>query len=471
VDWSSALELVERLRSHWLAATIFGASCVLSYVLIQGEGGDPGAVPDVRSGPVPEAVDPAVAGPEPVGVERLAAELVAAEPEGPPAPIELADWRPEVAKAPSTGLHVITGRIARGSSLAAALRGEGVDPAVVHDLAAALRPLFDFRRAQADDHFTLIRDDQGEVLSFEFQRGRRTVYRLERRSDGTLQAHADSLPLERRVVHLGGVVNESLFDALRALGEQGELVNSFTDIFAWEFDFSSQTQPGDEFRMVFEKFYDHNGFVSYGHVLAALYRSGDREFTAVYFNDDDGYADYYSPNGESVRQTFLRAPLAYTRISSRYTKSRLHPILKVRRPHEGIDYAAPVGTPIWAVADGKVIHMGRSGGFGRLIKIRHANGYTSFYGHLSRYANGITVGKQVKQKQVIGYVGSSGLSTGPHLDYRLKHAGRFVDPLSVKFPLGKPVSVQARDRFEKERDVLMADLRAASPSLVLEAGM
>ena len=172
-----------------------------------------------------------------------------------------------------------------------------------------------------------------------------------------------------------------------------------------------------------------------------------------------------------MRRTFLRAPVKYSRISSRYSKSRLHPILNVRRPHEGIDYAAPTGTPIWAVAEGEVIFKGWSGGFGRLIKIRHNNGYVSYYGHLSRYAGNLKVGSRVEQQQVVGYVGSTGLATGPHLDYRLKVDGRFVDPLKVRFPHGAPVPNEELDRFAALRDELLAELSNVSPPLVLEAGM
>ena len=371
---------------------------------------------------------------------------------------------------PST-LHVITGRIGRGGSIAQSLAGEGVTREVILELAAILRPLFDFRGAQPNDFFALIRDDAGQVLSFEFQRGRRTVYRLERRPDGKLYGARAELPMERRVVNLGGVIETSLWDSLLEQGERPELANMLADIFAWDLDFSMQTLPGDEFRMVLEKLYDRDGFVAYGEILAAQYTTGARELMAVQFVDADGYADYYGPNGKSLQRTFLRAPVRYSRITSRYSTSRLHPILKVRRAHEGIDYAAPIGTPVWAVADGVVVSRGWSGGLGRLIKVRHSNGYTSYYGHLSRYGEGLEVGDRVSQKQVIAYVGSTGLSTGPHLDYRLRLLGRFVDPLTVKFPSGSSIAVQEHERFARARDSLMSELHAAAPSMVLEAGM
>ena len=372
--------------------------------------------------------------------------------------------------ASSLTLDVVTGRVADGGTVAAALGDQSVDSGMIHTIAVAMRPVFDFRRARPGDFFALIKDSEGKLLSFQYQRGRSEIYRLERRDDGALVPRREEAPLERRVVQLAGIIERSLFESLRAQGETPNLVNDFVDIFVWDFDFARETRPGDEYRLVFEKFYDKDGFVRYGQILAAQYATARQDLTAVYFEDGDGYGDYYTPDGRSVRRSFLRAPLRYSRISSRYSNSRYHPILKVRRPHQGIDYAAPSGTPIWAVADGEVIYKGWNGGFGRLVKVRHRNGYTSFYGHLSRYAD-LKVGDRVRQKQVIGYVGSSGLSTGPHLDFRLRLAGEFVDPMKVKFPKGDPISVKARTRFEETAKSRLAELNAAAPPVVLEAAM
>ena len=389
---------------------------------------------------------------------------------GPELPSDLTLVEADAPQEKPATMQVVTGHIPRGSTLADALGGQGVAVQTVDRISRTLRPLFDFRRAQPGDFYALIQDESGEILSFEYQRGRRIVYRLERDEQG-LRGVRSELPLERRVVRLAGVIERSLFETVHELGEGAGVTEKFADVFIWDIDFSSQTRPGDEFRMVFEKFYDREGFVRYGNILAAQYRSGSRQFTALYFEDKDGYADYYTPDGNSVRRTFLRAPVNYTRISSRYSKSRLHPILKVRRPQEGIDYAAPTGTPVWAVADGEVVFKGWEGGFGRLLKVRHNNGYISYYGHLSAYAEGLTVGSRVQQKQVIGRVGRTGLATGPHLDYRLKLGGRFVDPLKVKFPAGRPVTVIAQPRFAEVRDLRLAELLEVSPALVLEAAM
>jgi len=387
------------------------------------------------------------------------------------APVPDRSLDPVLSRVTDSTLLIATGRVPKRGTLAGALRGAGIDPVLVDQVARGLKPIFDFRRAHPGDFYALIRDSRGELLSFEYQRGRGEVYRLDRDPNGALVAKKEVAPLDRRVLQLGGAVKGSLFASLLDLGERPELVHAFTDIFLWDFDFATQTRPGDEFRMVFEKFFDKDGFVRYGRVLAAEYRSSKRNFVAVWFEDEHGPGDYFTPDGNSVRRAFLKAPVKYSRISSRYTTARLHPVLHTTRPHEGVDYAAPVGTPVWSVANGQVIYTGWSGGFGRLIKVKHTNGYISYYGHLSRFASGLRVGQTVSQKQLIGYVGMTGLATGPHLDFRLQKNGRFFDPLSVKLDMGEPISSAARSRFNKVKDMRMSELRAAEPEVVLDAAM
>jgi murein DD-endopeptidase MepM/ murein hydrolase activator NlpD len=460
---------------RWGSLLTFALSALLTYALIERLARPPGAEAVApEGGPAPvevavpagEAESPAPS--EPRGsllAEVLASPPVEEEEPAPPKPVEAVTENAE-----DRSVRVVTGRIQRGSTLAGALRKQGVSAQLTDKIARAMRPVFDFRYAHAGDSFALVRNGGGKLLSFEFQQGRRDIYRLRPGEGEDLVATHEEVPLERRVIRLSGKVHRSLFETMVALGEGPDLVHDFADIFAWDIDFSRQTLPGDRFRAVFEKFYDRDGFVRYGKVLAAQYTTGNNTFVAVYFEDDDGYGDYYRPDGSSVRRTFLRAPVRYTRISSRYSKSRFHPVLKVRRPHEGIDYAAPTGTPVWAVADGVVIFRGWSGGFGRLVKIRHPNGYVSYYGHLSRYANGVDKGARVRQKQVVGYVGTTGLTTGPHLDYRLKTNGRFVDPLRVRFPRGQPVYAKNRERFVAARDSLLRELDAVGGAgLTLEA--
>jgi len=269
-------------------------------------------------------------------------------------------------------------------------------------------------------------------------------------------------------------VDSSLHEAIVALGEQGQLANDFSEIFAWDLDFSRSVRTGDEFRVLYERLYlddadDGEVYVGPGRILAARFDGAAGDFSAFYFEPEKGHGGYYRPDGRSVERQFLQAPLRYSRISSSYTSARRHPILKITRPHHGIDYAAPVGTPLWAVADGKIIYRGWAGGFGNLVKIRHSNGYVSYYAHLSRFASGLAVGSAVQQKQVIGYVGSSGLATGPHVCFRVAKDGHFVNPARLQIPLGVPVPRDRQHIFETTRDVLLTELEGGPLVAVGEA--
>jgi hypothetical protein len=307
--------------------------------------------------------------------------------------------------------------------------------------------VFDVRGARPGDFCALIRDNSGQLLSFEFQRGRADVYRIERNDVGNLVASRETAQLERRVLQLGGVVKRSLFDAMTDLGESPALVHAFTDIFAWDFDFSTQARPGDEFRLVFEKFYDKDGFVRYGRVQAAEYRAARRDFVAVWFEDESGTGGYYTPDGSAMRRSFLAAPLKYSRISSRYTMSRLHTILHSRRPHEGVDYAAPTGTPVGR-------RRRRSGVRGlerRLrptVRVKHTNGYVSSYG-TCRAPRGLR-GPAGRAEAARRFSARPAHGTAPRLP-ALRN-GRYASIPAYEDRLGEPVPPRFRLLHEGEGD-------------------
>ena len=245
---------------------------------------------------------------------------------------------------------------------------------------------------------------------------------------------------------------------MEEVGERDELALDFAGIFLWDIDFHTDPRPGDRFRMVVEKLYLGDQFVKYGRILAAQYENQGRTFTGIHFKDGRGREGYFTPDGKSVRKALLRSPLQFNRITSRFSRSRLHPILGGYRPHLAVDYSAPIGAPIWAVADGRVASCGWSRGGGNSIVLRHRMGFSTFYSHLSRFAKGIKRGAPVKQGQVIGYVGSTGLATGPHLDYRIKKDGRFINPLNKISLPGIPVSKSDRPQFFQLRDSLLSEL-------------
>jgi murein DD-endopeptidase MepM/ murein hydrolase activator NlpD len=236
-----------------------------------------------------------------------------------------------------------------------------------------------------------------------------------------------------------GEVTLSLYDAVCASGGDAELAMLLSDIFAWDIDFFTDPRSGDRFSLLVEQYVRGGNRREYGAVLAARYQGKEVSKEAYLFRLANGNRGYFDGEGKSLRRTFLRSPLNYRRISSFFTNSRFHPILKTYRPHHGIDYSARYGTPIVAIGDGKVQYAGWKGGYGRFVSIRHNSIYESTYGHLSRFGKGIARGARVKQGQVIAYVGSSGLSTGPHLDFRIARNGSFVNPLKLSVPPLEPV--------------------------------
>jgi murein DD-endopeptidase MepM/ murein hydrolase activator NlpD len=249
------------------------------------------------------------------------------------------------------------------------------------------------------------------------------------------------------------VIDQSLYVSLINAEATPELAIKLSQIFAWQIDFY-HLQKGDNFKVIYDELYVDDKFFAIGKIKAAYFNHRGKDFYAIPFTQDSVF-QYFDENGNSLRKAFLKAPLEFGRISSRYSNSRLHPVLKTRRPHHGVDYAAPVGTPVRTTGDGVVVEAGYNGGSGRFIKIRHNSVYTTMYLHLSRYAKGIKKGSSVQQGQVIGYVGSSGLSTGPHLDYRFFVNGSPVDPLKVEVPPSHPVKQELRAEYEVQRASVM----------------
>jgi len=281
-------------------------------------------------------------------------------------------------------------------------------------------------------------------------------------SGGWRVGRAETVP-DMRVEAVSGVVQRSLFDAVERAGESARLVLALVDIFSSDFDFTADTRAGDRFRLLVEKRYAGDTFVDYGRILVAQYASGGKTLTGVGFDRGVPRFAHYDLAGQSLRKSFLKSPLEFTRITSGFTYARPHPILGGVRPHLAIDYGAPVGTPVRAVADGVVVHAGWNGGNGIQVHLRHRSGYETQYNHLSRIPSDVRAGARVHQKQIIGNVGATGLATGPHLDYRIVHNGTFVNPLSEKFIPGEPIPAGARADFTRFSRELVARLETAAP--------
>jgi len=363
--------------------------------------------------------------------------------------------------------RVIDGRLERKETLAKSLQRHGLAPSLATLIQRQLKPKFDFRRSRAGQRYSVTLDAKGALTTFHYSVSKSEHYWLER--DGkTWRAWREESDVRREKKKIAGVVATSLVDAIEDSGarDQERLAQDFAGIFAWDLDFSRGVQPGDEFRILYEHAFAAQGkgrerSLGPGRILAAKYHGAGGELAAIYFESEPGRGGYYRPDGSSVQGQFLAAPLNYSRITSSFSPARFHPILRRTRPHFGIDYAAPVGTPIWSVASGIVTHSGWMSGYGRLVKIRHADGYESYYAHLSRFANGLRVGQVVRQKQVIGFVGSSGLSTGPHVCFRVTKDGAYVDPQRVRITKSDHIAKSDWAAFKTVRDRRLSELGPA----------
>jgi murein DD-endopeptidase MepM/ murein hydrolase activator NlpD len=287
------------------------------------------------------------------------------------------------------------------------------------------------------------------------------------RSDSGFAAAVIEQPLERRVRTVHALIDSSLFEAAAAAALKDSTALALADIFRYDIDFVLDVQPGDEFTVTYEQILRDGEYLKDGTVLAARFVSNGHEYTAVRYVAPDGLARYFTPDGRSLQKAFLRAPLAFTRVSSRFNTRRFHPILNRIRAHTGVDYAAPTGTPVRAAGDGHVIFKGRKGGYGNVVELAHTGGVTTVYGHLSRFAQGLRLGQHVAQGTLIAYVGMTGLATGPHLHYEYRVNGVFRNPQTVKLPDATPIVAQWRDDFLRSTAPLLASLEPVSgPALV-----
>jgi murein DD-endopeptidase MepM/ murein hydrolase activator NlpD len=267
---------------------------------------------------------------------------------------------------------------------------------------------------------------------------------------------------ERRVTTASGVIRTSLFQGAQDAGLPDPLIMRMVEILGWDIDFALDIQPGDRLTVLYEEYHTREGKkVRDGHILAVEFVNRGKAVRAVRYVDPQGVASYYSPAGNAMRKAFLRTPVKFSRISSGFSQGRLHPVLSTVRAHKGVDYAAPTGTPVKAVGDARVVFLGQKGGYGNVIMLEHAGRYTTVYGHLSRYAPGIRASQRVAQGDVIGYVGQTGLATGPHLHYEFRIDGVHRDPLTVKLPKSLPIESRYLADFKRKTTELVAGLDQA----------
>lgn len=335
----------------------------------------------------------------------------------------------------------------RGSTLSEAIEMSGLGKDSYVKLITLLEDSVDVRKCYPGDKINIKRSGN-KIVEFSFE-GKYLTYSV----DSLYRFKREKEKLLLTLIH-GYIDGGFLWEAIVSNGGSPNLVYRFTDeIFIWDIDFNVETRTGDEFSILVYKRYIGERFLGFGNILYASYKQVRRELRAYYYTPEGKRPDYYNLEGKSLQRVFLRAPLSYTRISSRFSKSRLHPILRIRRPHLGVDYAAPIGTPVKTIGDGKVILRKWNGGYGNQVVIQHGSRYKSYYGHLSRFVSRVKKGSYVKQGDIIGYVGSTGLSTGPHLDFRIKRDGRWIDPLKLDPPSRKdPISQEEMESFKEYKE-------------------
>ena len=350
------------------------------------------------------------------------------------------------------------------------LRTHGLASSDVHAAVTAATAVFDARRLRAPQPFVLERTLDGQLRHFEYEIDPDFFLRVEPVAAGSDNFRAEVVPIPKRLEHaiVAGAIDEetpSLFQAMDAAGESAELTMGLAAIFAGELDFNNDVQPGDRFTLAFERFVRDARPSTYGEITAAEFENEGRRIRAIRFAPAGGRPGYFDEQGRSLRRFLLRSPLKFEpRVTSRYSMSRFHPVLRTARPHRGVDYGAPAGAPVVSVAAGTVVSATSDNTNGRMVRVRHASGYESYYLHLSAFAPGMRRGAQVDQGQTIGHVGATGLATGPHLHYGLQRGGAWVDPLREQrnMPPGDPVKAGDMDAFSAVRDAALKQLEGAN---------
>ena len=351
-------------------------------------------------------------------------------------------------------------RVRPGQSLADIFREQGLSPTDLQRALDAQKDASALQRIRPGDEFAFDIDVDGALKALRFDRDDATRVTLNFSDAGVAEAALDRA-MERRVQVTHGVINSSLFDAGNQAGMTDVMVLKLANAFAYDIDFAQDLRGGDSFSAIYDQVYRDGERLRDGDIVAATFINQGKRYTAIRYTNSQGETLYYTEDGRPLRKAFLRTPVEFTRISSRFSSGRMHPVLGKMRAHRGVDYAAPSGTPIRAAGDGKITFRGWQNGYGNVVILQHNGRYTTLYGHMSRFANA-KVGQRISQGQVIGYVGKTGLATGPHLHYEFRLDGQHRDPLTVTLPKEEPLPATELARFRATTAPLMARLNLVS---------
>ena len=361
---------------------------------------------------------------------------------------------PEVPEA-SDNWHTVT--VKSGDSLASIFSKLDISPQQLHALLQQGGAAHNLKKILPGQTLRVLTNDEHALVKLSYPVDKLSTLEVSRNGDDFEISTTHRTP-ERRKVTASATINSSLFMAGHNAGLSDNITMKLAGIFGWDIDFALDIRKGDQFTLMYEEIYLDGERIDNGDILAAEFVNQGKRYQAVRYTDAGGRTEYYSLDGKSMRKTFLRTPVEFSRISSRFSSGRKHPILNKIRAHKGVDYAASRGTAIKSTANGKVIHIGKKGGYGNTIIIQHGSRYSTLYAHMSKYRGGLKKGRRVKQGQTIGYIGSSGLATGPHLHYELRVDGTHRDPLRVKLPGADPLNKKYMADFSSKAEELIAKI-------------
>jgi murein DD-endopeptidase MepM/ murein hydrolase activator NlpD len=343
-------------------------------------------------------------------------------------------------------------QVDKGSSMYQTLKSEGFYPQTILELVKVAKPILPLQDVASGTTFEITWDgpERNTPLKLALRFAADLSLVIERNGPGlewTATKVEHPISIVQKTFH--GFVNSSLWESAEFVGMDPSLITSLAEVFAWQIDFNREVKRGDRWRLTVEQKLVDDKVIGWGNILVAEYENEGQVYTGIRYPAQGENASYYFPNGQSLKRMFIKSPIKFGRITSGFSRSRFHPVLHVHRPHNGVDYGAPAGTPVMTVGSGTIESIGRNGGSGNMIKIRHNATYSTAYLHLKGFATGLRKGSSVEQGQVIGYVGSTGLATGPHLHFAFYENGRYVDPLGLRFPSADPIARNQLPKFNQ----------------------
>ncbi len=358
--------------------------------------------------------------------------------------------------------------IKSGENLAIIFSKLGLSKTTLHRIIQTDRLTRELKSIRPGQKLKFLVDTQGELVELLLEKNPIQTITVSK-SDSGFTSKKINKQTQTEIAYAHGLIKNSLYVDAKKAGLSNKLIMQLANIFAWDIDFALSLRVGDQFTIIYEKILLNGELFETGEILAAEFENRGINYQALRYATPDGHSEYYSPDGKSLRKAFLRSPVDFARISSRFNLRRRHPILNRIRAHKGVDYAARTGTPVRATGDGKIVYRGRKGGYGRTVIIRHAEKYSTLYAHLSRYNSNRKTGARVKQGQIIGYVGKSGLATGPHLHYEFRVNGIHKNPLTIKLRKSKPIAKQYLADFKTSTGMLLGQLESIRTVLVAQS--